>query len=255
MQYFILYKTTNLINNKVYIGIHQTKNLDDGYLGSGLAFKRALKKYGKENFKREILKYCNSLEELLQEEKEYVTENWVNREDTYNLKTGGQSNGILSKDSKTKISETLKERYKKGEIIYHGKPYTPTNEIKQKISIALKEKYKKTKHSSVGRVPWNKGVKGKQTAWNKGVSTGPKSEEEKKKISQTQKKIRQNNPELNKIQSEKLKEYYRLNIHPNKGKEAHNKGKERPKTKCPHCNKVVDIGNGKRWHFENCKFR
>ena len=117
MQYFILYKTTNLINNKIYIGIHQTKNLDDGYLGSGLAFKRALKKYGKENFKHEILKYCNSLEELLQEEKEYVTENWVNREDTYNLKTGGQSNGILSKDSKTKISETLKERYKNGEII------------------------------------------------------------------------------------------------------------------------------------------
>jgi len=69
MQHFILYKTTNLINNKTYIGIHQTNDLNDGYLGSGIAFKKALKKYGKENFFREIIETCSSFDELLEKEK------------------------------------------------------------------------------------------------------------------------------------------------------------------------------------------
>ena len=50
--YFILYKTTNLINGKSYIGIHKTNNLNDGYLGSGFAITEAIEKYGKDNFKR-----------------------------------------------------------------------------------------------------------------------------------------------------------------------------------------------------------
>jgi hypothetical protein len=66
---YLLYKTTNLINGKTYIGIHQTKNINDGYLGSGLYFLRAVKKYGKENFKREILEFCSSFDELLEKKK------------------------------------------------------------------------------------------------------------------------------------------------------------------------------------------
>lgn len=255
MQHFILYKTTNLVNNKSYIGIHQTTDLDDGYLGSGLAFKRAIKKYGKENFQREILEYCNSFNELLEKEKHYVNENWVGKDDNYNLKTGGQSSGILSKESREKISATLKQKYESGEILYHGRPYIPTEEIKGKISSTLKKRYKLNQHHSNGSVPWNKGVKGKQTAWNKGVSTGQMSEEQKKKISETQKKIRADHPELNSIQSEKLKAYYRKNQHPSKGKKAHNKGKEAPKIECPFCMKIIDVANGKRWHFENCKLK
>lgn len=53
--YHILYRTTNIINNKEYTGVHSTNNLEDGYLGSGRKFKAALKKYGKDNFKRTIL--------------------------------------------------------------------------------------------------------------------------------------------------------------------------------------------------------
>ena len=54
-KYHIIYKTTNLINGKIYVGMHSTDNLNDGYLGSGWILKQAIKKYGKENFKREVL--------------------------------------------------------------------------------------------------------------------------------------------------------------------------------------------------------
>ena len=59
----IIYKTTCLINNKIYIGQHKIRypsTLDPWYLGSGKAFQAALKKYGVENFKREILAICSS---------------------------------------------------------------------------------------------------------------------------------------------------------------------------------------------------
>jgi len=56
---YIIYKTTNLITNKIYVGQH-CSSADDGYLGSGIILKRSVDKYGKENFIREILDYCTS---------------------------------------------------------------------------------------------------------------------------------------------------------------------------------------------------
>ena len=64
--YYLIYKTTNLINNKFYIGMHGTNNLEDGYLGSGKIILSAIRLYGKENFIREILYYCESEEEMIQ---------------------------------------------------------------------------------------------------------------------------------------------------------------------------------------------
>ena len=57
---YVLYKTTNLINNKFYVGAHEIKKNPDTYLGSGLFLQRAIKKYGIKNFKREILFACSS---------------------------------------------------------------------------------------------------------------------------------------------------------------------------------------------------
>ena len=54
MEFYLIYKTTNLINNKVYIGSHRTSNIKDNYLGSGTLLKQAIKKYGKNNFEFKV---------------------------------------------------------------------------------------------------------------------------------------------------------------------------------------------------------
>jgi hypothetical protein len=62
-----IYLTTNLINNKIYIGqrkITNRPNKDELYLGSGNLITKAIKKYGRHNFNRTILKFCETIDEL-----------------------------------------------------------------------------------------------------------------------------------------------------------------------------------------------
>ena len=84
--YFTIYKTTNLINEKYYIGKHKTNTLTDSYMGSGVAIKAAIRKYGIKNFKKEILFVFNTEEEMNNKEKELV----VIAENSYNMTEGGK---------------------------------------------------------------------------------------------------------------------------------------------------------------------
>ena len=83
--FYTIYKITNKINNKYYIGMHQTSNLDDGYMGSGKLIKRAIQKYSIENFTKEILHVFDNKEDMKNKEKELVVIN----EMSYNLCDGG----------------------------------------------------------------------------------------------------------------------------------------------------------------------
>lgn len=87
--YFYLYKTINIINGKFYIGVHQTENLNDGYIGSGKHVNSAIKKYGIDNFKIEILEFFDDSKSMYNREKEIVTEEFISRSDTYNIRMGG----------------------------------------------------------------------------------------------------------------------------------------------------------------------
>lgn len=87
--FFYLYQITNLVNNKIYIGVHATKDMNDGYLGSGKNIQSAIKKYGVDNFKKDILYTFDNAEEMYAKEKEVVTEEFLLRKDTYNLRIGG----------------------------------------------------------------------------------------------------------------------------------------------------------------------
>src|SRR6056297_214800 len=86
---YIIYQITNLVSGKCYVGCHQTANLDDGYFGSGKCLQHAINKYGKENFKKEVLHNFSTQEEMFEKEAEIVNEDFVNNKNTYNLKTGG----------------------------------------------------------------------------------------------------------------------------------------------------------------------
>lgn len=88
-KYHYFYKITNIVNGFYYYGIHSTDNLDDGYMGSGRRLKRAVKKFGKENFQKEILKFFESREDASKYEEETVNESCVKDVSCYNLKRGG----------------------------------------------------------------------------------------------------------------------------------------------------------------------
>ena len=109
MKKYYIYLTTNLINNKKYIGQHYGE-LNDSYLGSGSLFKKALLKYGKMNFKKEILEICNNYEELNQAEQKWINfYNAVNDNNFYNIATGGFNSNPIAGLSE---EEELKRRKK-----------------------------------------------------------------------------------------------------------------------------------------------
>jgi len=93
--YHFVYQTTNLINNKIYIGKHSTRNLNDGYMGSGPSLLHAINKHGKENFKTEVLLFLETEEEAYAVEAALVDRDFVCRDDTYNCKLGGESHSWL----------------------------------------------------------------------------------------------------------------------------------------------------------------
>lgn len=84
--FYIIYKTTNLVNGKFYIGKHQTTILNDGYMGSGKLLRRAIKKYGVDNFNTEILYSCKTEKEMNTLEKILVV---PDPDLNYNLCPGG----------------------------------------------------------------------------------------------------------------------------------------------------------------------
>jgi len=87
--FYTIYKITNIINNKIYIGKHKTKNLDDDYMGSGKLLNSSISKYGIENFKKEILHIFDNEKEMNDKEAELVTNEFINEDTNYNLCPGG----------------------------------------------------------------------------------------------------------------------------------------------------------------------
>ena len=107
--YFYLYQIINKLNDKIYVGVHKTDNLNDGYMGSGKILNRAIKKYGVEKFEKDILIYFNTAEEMFAKEKEIVTDEFLLREDTYNLRRGGNGGfDYINKDKELLIKRNTK---------------------------------------------------------------------------------------------------------------------------------------------------
>jgi len=95
-------------NGKKYIGEHSSDNLEDEYFGSGILIERALKKYGKENFKKEFLEFFLNKEEAFKAQEKYIQYYNTLHPNGYNLHhKGGWHITNISEEQKKKISKTL----------------------------------------------------------------------------------------------------------------------------------------------------
>ena len=105
--YHYFYKITNRINGMFYYGIHSTNDLNDDYMGSGKRIRAAIKKYGVENFTKEIIKFFPTLKELSDYEQQIIDESLLNDPKCYNLVKGGY---FLDGDAILKRKQTFKDK-------------------------------------------------------------------------------------------------------------------------------------------------
>jgi hypothetical protein len=88
-KYRYLYKITNILTNQYYYGIHSTKKLDDGYMGSGRKIKEAIKQHGVNNFIKEYIEFFNDDESLKEAERKLVNAKLLSDPMCYNIAPGG----------------------------------------------------------------------------------------------------------------------------------------------------------------------
>ena len=170
----IIYKTTNLVNGKIYIG--QDRYNNPKYLGSGTALCNAIKKYRRKNFKKEILEQC-TLEELNEREVYWITfYDSMNPEVGYNLTSGGKQRCFFSEESKKKISDGNKGKIRTEEFKNKQRQNRHSDEAKILIGLAAKGRTKsditKQKLSDA-----HKGKSKKYIVWNKGKHQSAETKE------------------------------------------------------------------------------
>ena len=265
-KYHFIYKTTNLLSGRYYIGMHSMDNLEDGYLGSGLYLKRSLNKHGKENHKLEILEFCTSREELKSRETEIVNLKEIAKKECMNLRVGGQgreNDHIITAETRKKMSESHK-----GQIPWMtGKRHTQEtrkkisnagmgrvckDETRKKISeaqkghIVSKETRKRISESNIGNYHTD-ASKQKMSESHKGKIL---SEYHKQRISNATK-----NPSVETRYKQGSGKRGKTLSAETKKKIGEANSKPQKQIKCPHCNKVGGITNMKRYHYDNCKIK
>lgn len=287
---YIVYKTTNLVTNQIYIGVHRQSTESpyefDGYLGSGNwksfwteekrkflhsrkeSLAEAIKIYGIDNFKRETLYYSNDITEAYLQESILVTDEFIKSPDNYNLVPGGRmppnhknfmwiTNDIT--EARIFKDTDIPDGYKRGRL-----PVKDSTKEKQRIN-CLKNGNKPPLHTKENglwtpeRLERNKELLNARRHKIKIVH----SPENRLKASERVSGV--NNPMYNtkfcwitngeeQIRwtdtMENIPDGFRLGT-TNKGK----KFKRQEISMCPYCSKEGGRGNMKRWHFENCKLK
>lgn len=151
-----MYKIYNQINCKEYTGKHQTKKLNDGYLGSGKHLLRAISKYGIDNFEKEILFVFDNEEEMNTKEAELVTEEYCNRIDTYNLCPGGKggygyinSKGLSGNKTFFQNKDIPKLGKEKQSLLYKNEEYF--SNFKKNVSLSIRKRLEIYDHNWQGK--------------------------------------------------------------------------------------------------------
>ncbi len=248
----IIYKTTNIITGKIYIG--QDKNNNPNYLGSGKILIQSIEKHGRENFKKEIIEHCSTKEQLDLAEMHWISYyESTNRDIGYNIAAGGSGGDTISNHpNKDLISEKISKSNAgrkpwntgtKGKIGW-------SEESKRKNSesnIGKKRNEETKKNISIARKRWWETLpveKREEISKNlsealKGRKKPPQTEEQRKRHSEW---MKENNPMFNYTHTEESREKMRLaNKGIPKSKEHKNKLSESNKGNKPPNMKRVEI--------------
>jgi len=206
--YGYVYMTTNLINGKRYIGQHAYSVFNENYKGSGTYLTNAIKKYGVENFKTELIEWCETQEKLDERERYWIAYyNAVESDDFYNLATGG-INGNPRKGTKFSLEarKKMSSRVSGAGNPMYGKNHTENSRKK----ISENHANFKGEHSpSYNRIAINDGIKIKYVrsedlerylskGWIIGIT------EERKQIQSKSFKGRKHTEDYKKKQSERM---------------------------------------------------
>ena len=174
-KYHYIYRTTCLITNKYYIGMHSTDNLEDGYQGSGTILARSIRKHGKENHKTEILEFLETREELKHREAQLINEEIINDVMCMNLQLGG-GGGFINSDHYDKFSEGRKQGHVKGlakqkwlkenDKDWYDHLKKRNSETAKKHKLHLKYDWTGKKHSIETKAKMSESMQGKQSGSN-----------------------------------------------------------------------------------------
>jgi hypothetical protein len=150
---WIVYETTNLINGKKYRGVHKQDGEGfDGYLGSGVAMRKAIRRHGEDNFKRLTLFTFESEKDAYAFEAYLVDSEWCKRPDTYNLHPGGlgeqcraqknnHAKAMASPETRLRMSAAAKERWSRPEYRARHAAALNSPECKSELSAISKARF------------------------------------------------------------------------------------------------------------------
>lgn len=269
----IIYKITNLLNNKVYIG-QTIKSIQKrfsvhciNFKGSKSIIRQSILKNGKENFRIELIETCISRDQMNEREIYWISFYNSISPNGYNITVGGGGVSIASSIKATRPKTNVGRKQTLESNIKRSKTLTGQIRTKQQcinISKSLKNKAKSEEHkknlsiSMKGRVAWNKGIKAtpSQIEKNRNKSLGKKQSAET--VAKRVAKIK--GLKRTQEQKDRLSEAQR-------GKNTWIKGivrgplsQERKDNLkrliiCPHCHKIGGHSGMKSHHFNNCKFK
>lgn len=149
---YTVYKSVNLINGKYYIGVHKTDDPYDSYMGSGYLIRRAIEKYGRDNFRKEILGIFTIMEDAYELERTVVTPELVSSSVCYNMKPGGYggfdvinaTRDYSDTEYRAKLSKSIKDLHASGRydnvdysnryVVAQPKGWKQREESKQRMS-------------------------------------------------------------------------------------------------------------------------
>lgn len=228
----IVYKTTNLVNGKIYVGVDS--NNDPKYLGSGKLLKKAISKYGSTNFSKETLK------EFLTSEEAFLYETYlidklgaINSKNYYNIKSGGKgghNNHDYSGENNPMYGKSMRELL----ISKYGE---------EEGLCRMNEMRRKGAESTRGQKRIFTEEHCKSISDSRVIFFSRISEEEKKELNS---KISTGMKGSNLKRSDEYKEKMSISLK-SKSDKIHRK------EECKYCGMITNVSNIARWHDEKCK--